>query len=161
MRRYFAALLVIALALTTPTLGQAQSIPGGTLTQQSPTRLDACNVTATATGVANTTVTVTVPAVGSLSFYICTVEIVTAANAAVTAAAGPAPICTSTNLSTPLIWWGDNGTYTTGQQKIATNTTFGPGGLKTSQPGVAFTIACAGGQATYNVRINVSGWYGA
>lgn len=155
------ALRVIALALAllaAPCLAMGQSIPGATLTQQSPTRLDAYSVTQTATGAGNTSVLATVPGVAGMSFYIGSVDITTAANAAVTAAAGPQPVCTTTNLPTPLIWWGDNGTYTTGQQKIAVALSF-PGGLKTATPGTAFTITCAGGQSTYNVRINVTGWY--
>src|SRR4051812_18079947 len=113
----FTGLLIALLAvfvLATPAF--AQSTPG-TLTQQSPTRLDSCNVQVTATGAANTAVTATVPGVSGQYFYVCSVAIYEVANGAVTGAAGPAPIFTTTNLPTNLVYWGDNSTQATGWQK--------------------------------------------
>ena len=129
-----------------------------TSTQQSPTRLDTCNVQATATGAANTAVTVTVTPPSGQFFYFCTVSIFEVANAAVTGAAGPAPIFTTTNLPVNLIWWGDNATQGTGWQKQVAADAY-PLTVKTAQPGTAFTIVTSAGQSTQSVRLNVTGYF--
>jgi len=145
--------LVGALALVLAILVGAPSAPA----QQAA----ACNVTQTATGAANTAVTVTVPAGGSLMFfYVCSIDISMVANAAVTGAAGPAPIFTTTNLQNNLVWWGDNSSLTIGQQKQVVALSYVPFGLKTALSNTAFTIVTSAGQATQNVRINVTGFYG-
>jgi len=146
--------LVGALALVLAILVGAGSAPA----QQ----FQACNVTQTATGLASTAVTVTVPAGGSgFFFYICSIDISMVANAAVTGAAGPAPIFTTTNLQNNLVWWGDNSSLTIGQQRQIISLVFSPAGpLKTALSNTAFTIVTSAGQATQNVRINVTGFYG-
>jgi hypothetical protein len=156
MKRLLLGILIAA--LVTPAFAQ-QPVPGSTPVQ-SYQPFYSCDQTFTATGVANTTVTLTAAAQSGMSFYLCSVDINTIANAAVTAAAGPAEVCATTNLINNLTWWGDNGTYTTGQLKPVIALAFGVVPVKTLQPGVAFTIACTGGQSTYNVRVNVTGFYG-
>lgn len=145
MLRRLALALVLVLALATPTLPQPEQT---------------CRITQTATGLASTAVTLTVPAGGSgLFFYICTIDISMVANAAVTGAAGPAPIFTTTNLQNNLVFWGDNSSLTIGQQRSIIQLAW-PTGMRTSISNTAFTIVTSGGQATQNVRINVTGYYG-
>lgn len=136
----------------------AQNGVPGTITQESPTSLRAPVFTTTATGAANTAVTVTAPGQSGLYFYLCGVYIATANNAAVTAAAGPAPIFTTTNLPTNLVWWGNNGIATTGLLQVVTDAQL-PVCLKTAAPGTAFTIVTSAGQSTMNARINITGYY--
>jgi len=155
MRRLVRLVLLLGL-LGVPALGMAQT---PTLVQISPYRLDGCSMTATATGAANTAVTATIPALSSKYFNVCTIHIVMVANAAVTGAAGPAPIFTTTNLPTNLVFWGDNGTLGTGAMKELAFQNYMPNGLKTALPGTAFTIVTSAGQSTQSVRINVAGWY--
>ncbi len=148
-------ILGAALLIAWPVQAQQSS---GVLVQQSATRLDACNVTTTATGAANTAVTATINVPAGQYFYLCYVYIGEAANAAVTGAAGPAPIFTTTNLQTNLVWWGNNATQGTGAFTLVTDSTFAfP--IKTLTPGVAFTIVTSAGQSTDSVRINVAGYY--
>lgn len=151
MRTLYSLVLLAALLLAP--LADAQ-----VLIQQSGTRLDACNVTGTATGAANTAVTVTITPPAGQYFYLCTVYIAQVANAAVTGAAGPAPIFTTTNLPTNLVWWGNNATQGTGLFTLVTDSPFGfP--IKTQTAGTAFTIVTSAGQSTNSVRINVSGYF--
>jgi hypothetical protein len=134
-----------------------QAVPGSTPVQQAQPLYN-CNQTQTATGAANTAVTVTFTPPAGQYFYICSIHIVEVANATVTGAAGPAPIFTTTNLQNQLVWWGDNSSLTTGQQKIVVDDVF-PLLLKTSAAGTAFTIVTSAGQSTQNVRINVTGFF--
>lgn len=136
----------------------AQGGVPGTITQESPTSLRAPVFTTTATGAANTAVTVTAPGQSGLYFYLCSVYIATANNAAVTAAAGPAPVFTTTNLPTNLVWWGNNGIATTGLLQVVTDAQM-PVCLKTAAPGTPFTIVTSGGQSTQSARLNISGYY--
>jgi hypothetical protein len=149
--------LVVLLLIALPWAANAQQ-SSGVLVQQNATRLDACNVTTTATGAANTAVTATITVPAGQHFYVCYIHIAQAANAAVTGAAGPAPIFTTTNLQTNLVWWGNNATQGTGLYTLVTDSTFGfP--LKTLTPGTAFTIVTSAGQSTNSVRINVAGYF--
>src|SRR5262245_30441999 len=127
MRRgTLAGLVLLLLALVAgDALGQGQNF---------------CNQTFTATGAANTAVTLTAPAQANLFFYVCSIDIVLVANAAVTGAAGPAPIFTTTGLLNNLVWWGDNGALTIGQQRPVVTLVFGPQLLRTATPNTAFTI---------------------
>ena len=120
----------------------------------------ACDQAFTATGAGNTTVTLTsgTPPAGTV-FYVCTLDITEIANAAVTGAAGPAEVCTTTNLINNMTWWGENGTLTTGQMKPLIVQNWLPLALKSVTPGTAFTVACSGGQSTYNVRANMTGFF--
>lgn len=128
------------------------------LIQQSPTRLDACNVTATATGAANTAVTVTLTPPAGQYVYLCSVYIAQVANAAVTGAAGPAPIFTTTNLPTNLVFWGSNATQGTGLFTLVSDTQFGfP--IKAQSPGTALTVVTSAGQSTNSVRLNIVGYF--
>ena len=128
------------------------------LIQQSGSRLDACNVTTTATGAANTAVTATLTPPAGQYVYVCAIYISQAANAAVTGAAGPAPIFTTTNLPTNIVWWGNNATQGTGLLTVVTDSTYGfP--MKSQTPGTAFTIVTSAGQSTNSVRINVEAYF--
>lgn len=155
MKRFLAALLAAALVL--PALVEAQA--PGAIVQQSPVHLDACSQTFTATGAANTAVTVTAPALTSQFFYICSITILETANAAVTGAAGPAPIFTTTNLLNQLVWWGDNSSLTIGALVKVTDVVY-PNPLKSTAAGVATTIVTSAGQATQSVRLSMTGYYG-
>jgi hypothetical protein len=152
------ALAVLTLALiASPLLFAQQIAPGATSVQQSQP-LYTCNQTATATGAANTAVTATLTPPAGQYVYICSIYIATANNAAVTPAAGPAPIFTTTNLPTNLVWWGDNGIATTGLKANVTDVVY-PLLLKTNAPGTAFTIVTSAGQSTQNARINVTAFF--
>ena len=152
-------LLCALCLLAFPLIANAQGVGNrGVSVQASTTLQNACNVQATATGGANTAVTATVTPPSGQYFYVCYIHISQAANAAVTGAAGPAPIFTTTNLSTNLVWWGNNATQLTGAYSLVTDSTFGfP--LKTAAPGTAFTIVTSAGQSTNSVRINMAGYF--
>ncbi len=122
-------------------------------TQQSGQDLKAAVLEATATGAANTAVTPSIAAVTGQCLYVTDIYIAIVANAAVTGAAGPAPIFTTTGLPTNLVWWGDNSSLTIGQLKVVTDKHFA-NPLKVIAS-TAFTIVTSAGQATENVRINV------
>lgn len=161
LNRFLAALAFTVASLVSPLSLFAQTPQlGATLVQQGPPLYGPCNQTQTATGAANTAVTATVTPPSGQYFFICTIDIVEAANAAVTAAAGPAPIFTTTGLPTNLVWWGNNGTQTTGQSTPVVTLNFLPLGLRTASAGTAFTIVTSAGQSTDSVRINVTGWFG-
>lgn len=144
--RSIALALVVVIA---PAVAFAQAAP----VQQSPQDLQAAVLTATATGAGNTAVTATIAAVVGQCLYVTDIYISEAANAAVTGAAGPAPIFTSTGLPTNLVWWGENGTLGTGVLKVVTDKHYSHP-LKVPQS-TAFTIVTSAGQSTVNVRINV------
>lgn len=156
MKRLILGLALITVALIATPHAQ-QVLPGATPTQAVQPMYN-CNQTATATGAANTSVTVTLTPPAGQYAYICTIDIQEIANAAVTGAAGPAPIFTTTNLPTNLVWWGNNATQTTG---AFTNVLTGiyPLTLKSATAGTAFTIVTSAGQSTNNVRINVTGFF--
>jgi hypothetical protein len=156
MKRLTLGLLAAAL-LTTSVLYAQQVFPGATPTQ-AVQPLTNCNQTATATGAANTSVTATLTPPAGQYVYICTIDIQEVANAAVTGAAGPAPIFTTTNLPTNLVWWGNNATQGTG---AFTNVLTGiyPLTLKSATAGTAFTIVTSAGQSTNSVRINVTAYF--
>lgn len=128
-----------------------------TPTQQAAAHADSCKVTQTATCAGNTGCTATIPAVTGQVFNICTITVHEVANAAITGAAAPAGVLTTTGLPTNLIWWADNATQGTGWQKEVVKEVW-PTGLMVAQS-TPFTIAESGGQSTQNFRINVTGWY--
>ena len=142
--------LMLALALSALV---AMPVLAQTSTQDSATKLSAATVQATATGAANTAVTATIPAVTGSCLYVTDVYVAVVANAAVTGAAGPAPIFTTTGLATNLVWWGDNSSLTTGSLRVVTDKHF-VNPLKVGQS-TPFTIVTSGGQSTENARINV------
>lgn len=158
----FSTRIAIAVVLTFAVLLGASyaqvAVPGSTPVQ-SFQPLYSCDQTFTATGAGNATTTVTSGAQTGKYFYLCHIDIVEAANGAVTGAAGPAPTCTTTNLLNNLVWWGENGTLGTGAMKPILTLAFGSVPLKTLQASVAFTVACSGGQAAESVRINMSGFF--
>lgn len=151
------ARFVAVLLLAVPIFAQVQA-PGATYTQAAQP-LYACTQTATATGAANTAVTATLTPPAGWYVYLCHIDIVEVANAAVTGAAGPAPVFTTTNLPTNLVWWGDNSTLTTGQMKPVLTLPVGVVPIKSATAGTAFTIVTSGGQSTQSVRINVSAFF--
>lgn len=152
MKKLLGVLLVVFAVCFAATA--QQSVPGATPVQQVQP-LYTCNQTQTATGAANTAVTITLTPPAGQSVYICSVHIVEVANGAVTGAAGPAPIFTTTNLQNNLVWWGDNSSLTTGQQKIVVDDVF-PLLLKSATQGTAVTIVTSAGQATQSVRLDVT-----
>lgn len=135
-------------------------VPGATPVQQVQP-LYSCNQTATATGAGNTAVTATLTPPAGQYVYICTVDIVEAANATVVVGAGPAPLFTTTNLPTNLVWWGDNSALAQGVQKPVISLSWNMIPLKSNAAGTAFTIVTSGGQSTQNVRINVTAFFGS
>lgn len=151
------ALLVVAVLCCAGEADAQQS--SGSLIQQNPSRSDSCTAESTATSAGNAVSTVTLQPPAGQYVYVCSIYIAEVANAAVTGAAGPLPIFTSTGLATNFIWWGDNSSLTTGQLvKIADSRFDFP--LKTASPGVAFTIATSGGgQSTYNTRMSITGYF--
>lgn len=150
-----AALLLLAVsAWAQGTLGPMPAAPPVQSSPEFP-----ITFTTTATGAANTAVTATAPA-GTGYFYLCYLHIVEVANAAVTGAAGPAPIFTTTNLPTNLVWWGDNATQGTGFQKVIIDAEFQPTCIKSALPNTATTVVTSAGQSTQSVRINLGGFYG-
>lgn len=153
----WALAILFAVAVNLPATHAQVAQPGATAVQPYQP-LYTCNQTATATGAANTAVTATLTPPAGQYLYICSIYIVSANNAAVTPAAGPAPIFTTTNLPTNLVWWGDNGIATTGLKSNITDVTY-PLLLKTAISGTAFTIVTSAGQSTQNVRINVTGFF--
>lgn len=123
-----------------------------------------CNepVAATATGLGNATVTATIAGVANRMVYLHTVDVQMVANAAVTGAAGPAPTITSSALAggVTLVWWGDNSALIIGQQRQVVSALFPPFTVRAQSLGASLTITSTGGQATQNVRINLTGCYG-
>lgn len=160
MKSILAALFVVML-VGVPTVASAQQAAQGATPVQAFQPLYSCDQSFTATGVGNTTVTLTIPAQTGKFFYFCHLDINIIANGAVTAAAGPAEVCATTNMVNNMTWWGDNGTYGTGQLKNVVTLQFGIAPLKSLLAGTATTIACTGGQSTYNVRVNLTGFYGS
>jgi hypothetical protein len=151
MQRLLLALIFVLLC-TWP--AQAQVV-----VQQSAIHADACTQESTATSAGNVVSTVTLTPPAGQFVYVCSIYIVETANALVTAAAGPLPIFTTTNLQTNLVYWGDNSALTAGQLVKIKDMQFGYP-LKTAQPGVAFTMASSGGgQSTYNTRMSVAGYF--
>lgn len=146
------AILKFALFVAVLTAIPAVAAPG-TPVQQDAQDLKAAALQNTATGAANTAVTATIGAYVGGCIYVTDIHISQAANAAVTGAAGPAPIFTTTGLATNLVWWGDNSTVITGVQKVVLDHHF-TNPLKVN-PSTAFTIVTSAGQSTHNVRINV------
>lgn len=152
--------IVLVCALLVPGVVSAQAqVPGATPVQAFQP-MYACDQAFTATAAGNATTTATAPAQPGKVFYFCSVDIALIANAAVTGAAGPALACTTSNLINNLIWWGTNETLGTGAMRAVTNLSFGVVPLKSLVAGTATTIACSGGQSTYNVRVNITGFYG-
>ncbi len=155
----FAFGLVISALLFGGYLHGQQALPtGGTLVQPAPPQYP-CNQTATATSAGNGSAAVSFAAVPGQAFYICSIYISEVANAAVTGAAGPAPIFTTAGLQNNLVWWGDNSSLTVGQLKVVTDVTY-PFGQVKAIPNTTFSITNSAGQSTQNVRINVTGFYG-
>jgi hypothetical protein len=130
---------------------------GGTLVQPSIPQYN-CNQHQTATSAGNGAAVVSFAAIPGQTFHICSIYIVEVANAAVTGAAGPAPIETSAGLQSALIWWGDNSSLATGSMKVIADEVY-PWTLA-ALPNTAFSITNSAGQSTQNVRINVTGFYG-
>lgn len=157
-RNWLSLFVALILVISVEAGDVAQQLVPGATQVQPVQALYNCNQTATATGAANTAVTATLTPPAGQYLYICSIEIHEAANAAVTAAAGPAPIFTTTNLATNLVWWGNNGTQTTGQNTPVLAAYY-PLLLKTAVTGTAFTIVTSAGQSTDSVRINVTGFF--
>lgn len=149
---------VVNYQFSSPVSGQA-AVTGATPVQ-SVQPFYSCNLTQTATGAANTAVTLTMTPNGGECIYLCDLDISVAANAAVTGAAGPAPIFTTTNLPTNLVWWGTNETLGTGAMRQVVQKSWGVVPLKTNTGGTPFTIVTSAGQSTMNVRINATGFSG-
>jgi hypothetical protein len=152
------AIALFIVGALTPILFGQQIVPGSTPVQAWQP-LYVCNQTATATGAANTAVTLTMTPPSGQYVYLCHVDISLVANAAVTGAAGPAPIFTTTNLPTNMVWWGTNETLGTGAMRPVIALPFGVVPLKTATAGTAFTIVTSAGQSTETVRINASAFY--
>lgn len=157
MKMLITRFLLSLVLLAFPVMVAAQSSTGVSV-QASPTMLNACSAQNTATGAANTAVTATLTPPSGQYVYLCYVHISQVANAAVTGAAGPAPIFTTTNLPTNMVWWGNNATQGTGLYTLVTDSPFGfP--VKAAAPGTAVTVVTSAGQSTNSVRINIAGYF--
>lgn len=134
MKRFIITIWLLSVCIFAPQVF-AQGVPG-TLTQQSPTRLDSCTgINAKSTAV-NTLATVTIPAVSGQYIYLCGVsfEVTNSATGAVT----QANVCwTTTNLGG--IQWCYSST-----NAANTSTTFTPTlptqTVKAALPGTAVTV---------------------
>lgn len=153
------ALVVLSFVGLTTYAAAQQTVAGATPVQQVQP-LYSCNQTATATGAANTAVTATLTPPAGQYVYICSIDITIVANAAVTGAAGPAPIFTTTNLPVNLVWWGNNTTLVTGDMKPVIALTWPTIPLKSNAAGTAFTVVTSAGQATESARINLTAFFG-
>lgn len=151
-----AAAILCGISVLEPVHAQ-QAVPGATAVQQVQPLLT-CNQTQTATSAGNGSATVTFTPPAGQFVYICSIYISEVANAAVTGAAGPAPIFTTTNLQNNMVWWGDNSSLTQGSFVKVVDDQF-PLFLKTQVAGTAFTIVNSAGQSTQNVRINVTAFF--
>lgn len=154
MKKLTILALLIAVLSAPLALGQDA---GGTQVAQQASHYDACAFAQTATGAGNTAVTVTIPAQAGKYFNICTVDLLETANAAVTGAAGPAPILTMAGAPNNLIYWGNNTTLVIGDTRDFPYS-YMPNGYKSSL-GTAMTFTLSAGQATQSVRVTVTGWY--
>jgi hypothetical protein len=134
-----------------------QAVPGATPVQQVQP-FTTCNQTATATSAGNGAATITLTPPSGQYVYICSIYISEAINATVSGAAGPAPIETTGGLQNNLVWWGDNSSLAQGVFVKIVDDQF-PLFLKTNAAGTAFTITNSAGQATQNVRINVTAFF--
>jgi len=152
-------LLAAALLIFSGLLPAQQTISGNPPVVQPTVQQYPCNQQQTATSAGNGAAAVTFAAQSGSAFYICSIYISEIANAAVTGAAGPAPLFTTAGLQNNLVWWGDNSSLTIGQLKVITDVVYPLGQVK-SLPNTAFSITNSGGQSTQNVRINVTGFYG-
>jgi hypothetical protein len=155
--RWIALPILICLAtLGLWTRGNAQqAVPGATPVQQAQP-FTTCNNTAsnTGTGAAGFTTTTVTPPAGQY-VYICGINVIETATAAMTGAAGPETL-TTTDLPINLIWWGNNSTQVIGWSQTVLDEQY-PWFLKGSAPGTAFTIvAAAAGVAGSNYRVNVT-----
>lgn len=161
LTKYLALILVLGSLAAPMAFAQIAGSPASPQSiTQSPSRLDSCTVEATATAASSAVATATVTPPAGQYFYVCSIYIVETINAAVTGAAGPQPIMTSTNLQNNLVWWGDNSqTFGAGALIPIANSRFGVP-LKSQTAGTAFTIASnGGGQSTSNVRIQFTGYF--
>lgn len=143
-------LLLAALLLLAPAGGWAQSVPG-TLTQQSPTLLDACTSTVNS-ATSGATLTITPPA--GQSVYLCAVTYENCAGASAVTPTNPASI-TTTNLSGSPRWFVGTGAAAGLCQPSPAIVL--PRTLKSTVPGTPVTIilpAFAGTQI-----INFTAWY--
>lgn len=151
----FIAMLLVALGMIGITRAQ-QPVPGATTVQQVQP-LFSCNQQQTATSAGNGAAAVSFTPPSGQAFYICSIHIAEAANATVTVGAGPAPIFTSAGLQNALVWWGDNSALAQGVEKVLVDEVY-PIPLR-AQTGTVFSITNSAGQATQNVRINVTGFF--
>lgn len=147
---FFRVAVLLAVLLLAPKILEAQRV---------------CDdpIYASATGLGNATVTATLTAKAGVHIYLQTVDVQMVANAAVTGAAGPAPIITTSTLfgGVALVWWGDNSSLTIGQQRQVVSAVFPPFSVRTNVLGNSITVtSSAAGQASQNVRINLTGCYG-
>lgn len=158
MKRVALAVLLALSCVYTLVVAAQQPVPGSTPVQAFQP-LYSCNQTATATGLASATTTLTLTPPAGQYVYICSIDIVEAANALVTVGAGPAPLFTTTNLPVNLVWWGDNSALTQGVMKNVITLSFTTVPLKSNIAGTAFTLVATAGQATQNVRMNVTAFF--
>ena len=145
-------LLIIPLLILLSTSAFAQSVPG-TLTQQSPTKLDAAGLVSTsATSAA--TITITPPA--SQNVYITNVEIANCAGAAAVVAAAVTTIST-TNLN-GAAWTVGSGVAAGLCQPSPANTSF-PLALKSATPGTAVTFVLPAFATNQTLRVSAYYYY--
>ena len=143
-------ILVILLFLVTVTSAFAQQGVPGTLVQQSPTMLNACNKSATGQGTAQQTLTLT-PGSGKY-VYLCGFDMEACATTAPTAT-----LINTTTTGFPAVfkWQAVVGAANT---CAVTSIFFGFGPLKSSSPGAAVTLVTNAAIASVTYNINAY-WY--
>lgn len=147
----FLAAFALCAAVAAPSQVLAQAAP----VKIDPSRGDACNAFATATGAGNTSVAATLTPTGGNSVYICAIDIEVGANAAVTGGA-VVQACVTTGLPTNLTFAPNNTTLVIGDTRYQTYNYASP--LKAAA-GAAFVLTCSGLQSTQTLRVNVAGYF--
>jgi len=102
--------------------------------------LKAATLMVTATGVAATAVTATLPAVAGLRHYIDRLDVTRSATAALTAAANPVLVTTTNIPGLPVLTFGSDAAAVGVDKTVSLD--FGASGMATSSAGVATTVVC-------------------
>jgi hypothetical protein len=151
LKACFGALLALTLGTSLAFAQQA----GSTTVQQSPSRLDACQGVAYATGAVNTQITATIPVPAGNYAYICSIQAdVCNSNTASTAIANSN--FTSTNLPSNPTWQISLATTANlCMNPGAIRETFNGPPLKSSNAGTNVTIVSPAGvsQTAYTIRV--------
>ncbi len=154
MKRILAALLIVLLA---PVLVFAQAGVPGTLTQQSPTMLNACGVLASATAAVGTGATATVTVPNAQFTYICGIEI-TLVCGTTTCTAIAATAITTANLGGLAFTLPSTGMGAAAGTATVAYFMY-PNPLKSAAPGTTITVGATPAVANGVWRVNIYGYF--